>query len=268
MNNKNFEIIYCFINFCRAIKCSPDPFENGDLAMSSGQASSTLAGHVFERLRDDLKSSRFMPGERLKFDEMRQTYEVGVSPLREALFRLKELGLVAQIGQKGFRAAEVSREDLVHIIANRRFLEERALEASLINGDERWENAVVAAFHQLSKATRTKPKTEQEYLSWERHHTQFHMALVSGCGSAWLLHAWGVVFDQAERYRRLAMKSGHWIIDQKSDHSRLLDAALARDVPATLEVLRSHIGRSAELFYPPASGGDVAAVKPKRTKRS
>jgi GntR family transcriptional regulator, carbon starvation induced regulator len=243
---------------------------NGGLAMSSSEASSTLAGHVFERLRDDLKSNRFMPGERLKFEEMRKTYEVGVSPLREALFRLKELGLVAQVGQKGFRASEVSREDLAHIIANRRFLEARAVEASLLNGDERWENAVVAAFHQLNKATRSKPSTEQAYLSWERHHTQFHAALVSGCGSAWLLHAWGVVFDQAERYRRLAMKSGHWIIDQKSDHARLLDAALARDIPATLEILKSHIGRSADTFHPPAAETDagIAPAKPKRTKRN
>jgi GntR family transcriptional regulator, carbon starvation induced regulator len=238
--------------------------------MSSGEASSTLAGHVFERLRDDLKSNRFVPGERLKFDEMRRTYEVGVSPLREALFRLKELGLVAQVGQKGFRAAEVSREDLAHIIANRRFLEERAVEASLLNGDERWENALVAAFHQLNKATRSKPATELEYLSWERHHTQFHAALVSGCGSAWLLHAWGGVFDQAERYRRLAMKSGHWMIDQKSDHSRLLDAALARDTAATLAILRSHIGRSADTFLPPSADArkEAAPAKPKRAGRN
>jgi DNA-binding GntR family transcriptional regulator len=217
---------------------------------------STMAGYVFERLRDDLKSNRFMPGERLKFNEMRKTYEVGVSPLREALFRLKELGLVAQVGQKGFRAAQVSHEDLMHIVANRRFLEERAIEASILNGDERWENAVVAAFHQLNKASRAKPATEQEYLAWERHHTQFHVALVSGCGSPWLLHAWSVVFDQSERYRRLAMKLGHWDIDQKSDHTRLLDAAVARDVTAAREILEGHIGRSTDQL-PPSSIGSV-----------
>jgi DNA-binding GntR family transcriptional regulator len=232
---------------------------------------STIEAQVFERLRDDLKSNRFLPGQRLKFDEMRMKYEVGVSPLREALFRLTELGLVTQEGQKGFRAAEASNEDLTHIIANRLFLEKRAVEASLNVGDERWENAVVAAFHQLNKATRARPETEEEYFAWERHHAGFHYALVAGCGSTWLLRAWRSVFDQAERYRRLAVQAGHWKVSQKSDHALLLESALARDVPTTLELLGSHIGWSAEYFHPPvnvtAETGDVAVESPRSKVR-
>jgi DNA-binding GntR family transcriptional regulator len=93
-------------------------------------------------------------------------------------------------------------------------------------------------FHQLQKATRIKPRTEQEYSVWERHHTNFHRALVAACGSAWLLNAWRSAFDQAERYRRLA-------IDQKDDHERLLRAAIARDSKVALRILDDHIGRSA-----------------------
>jgi GntR family carbon starvation induced transcriptional regulator len=204
----------------------------------------TVSEHVFERLREDLKSNQFPPGDRLKFEDMRDKYDVGVGPLREALFRLVGLGLVTQVGQKGFRAAAVSRDDALHIVANRKFLEARAFELSLRNGDDSWESSVVAAFHLLKKASRVKPRTEQEYLSWERHHTEFHYALVSGCGSSWLVNAWKTVFDQAERYRRLAMKHGHWIIDQKADHEHLMKAAIGRDIEAGLAILDRHIGRS------------------------
>jgi GntR family carbon starvation induced transcriptional regulator len=218
---------------------------NDRITATVGSAS-TLAGYVFERLRDDLKANRFKPGERLKFDEMRRTYAVGVSPLREALFRLKELGLVAQVGQKGFRAAQATHEDIGYIVSTRKFLEAKALEDALLHGNDEWENAVVGAFHQLHKISSSQPATEQEYLAWERRHTQFHRALVSGCRSQWLLHAWGVVFDQAERYRRLAMQNGHWQFEQKSDHARLLEVVLARDVPKALEILNGHVGRSAD----------------------
>ena len=68
----------------------------------------TLAEHVFQKLRDDLKSNKYSPGERLKFEEMQKTYAVSGAPLREALCRLMGLGLVVQIGQKGF-----SRRDRV-----------------------------------------------------------------------------------------------------------------------------------------------------------
>jgi GntR family transcriptional regulator, carbon starvation induced regulator len=205
----------------------------------------TLAEHVFQRLRDDLKSNKYSPGERLKFEEMQKNYAVSGAPLREALCRLMGLGLVVQIGQKGFRAATVSREDLDHLIATRKFLEDRALQESINNGNEEWEGSLVAAFHRLKKASDFKPTTKAEYLSWERYHGEFHFALLAGCGSPWLLETWRTVFDQAERYRRLAMKSGHWIIDQKADHDRLLKAALARDAVAASKILQRHIGRSA-----------------------
>jgi GntR family transcriptional regulator, carbon starvation induced regulator len=214
------------------------------MAALAQSIASTVSENVFERLREDLKSNLFPPGDRLKVEEMRDKYDVSIGPLREALFRLVGLGLVTQIGQKGFRAAAISRDDAAHIVANRKFLESRAFELSLRNGDDEWESNVVAAFHLLKKATRVKPQSEQDYLSWERHHTEFHYALVSGCGSSWLVDAWKTVFDQAERYRRLAMKRGHWIIDQKADHEHLMKAAIGRDFKAGLAILERHIGRS------------------------
>ena len=206
--------------------------------------STTVSELVFERLREDLKSNQFPPGDRLKFEEMRDRYDVSVGPLREALSRLVGLGLVTQVGQKGFRAAAVSRDDVAHIVAVRKFMETRAFELAMRNGDDKWETDVVATFHLLNKASRGKPKSEDEYRAWERHHTAFHTALVSGCGSNWLEVTWKAVFDQAERYRRLAMKRGHWIIGQKADHEQLMKAALARDVANAVAILDRHIGQS------------------------
>lgn len=75
----------------------------------------TIGDHIFERFRDDLKSSEFTPGQRLKFEAMCRKYDVGLGPVREALCRLSGLGLVVQVGQRGFRAAEALDEDLAHI---------------------------------------------------------------------------------------------------------------------------------------------------------
>jgi GntR family carbon starvation induced transcriptional regulator len=212
------------------------------MAMSTAR---TVSDQVFERLRDDLRSNRFAPGERLKFQEMRNRYQVGFGPLREALSRLAGLGLVSLVGQKGFRAAALSPEDLLHLVENRRFLEERALRASIEKGDERWESNLFAAFHQLHKVTQRAPEIEEQYLTWERHHAAFHYALVSGCGSEWLLNAWRSTFDQAERYRRVSIGHGRWVIDQKDDHERLLKASSARNAEKAIEILNRHIGQSA-----------------------
>jgi DNA-binding GntR family transcriptional regulator len=205
----------------------------------------TLAACTFERLRSDLKANRFKPGERLAFSEMRAAYGVGVAPLREALSRLSETGLVVQLQQKGFRVAQASLEDLADIVDTRRFLEIRALEAALANPDDSWEGELAAAFHRFSKLSRLRPETTAERATWEESHTTLHHAFVAGCPNRWLLHFWATVFDQAERYRRLTLQTGRWA-EEISDHEAIVNAILNRDADKAVALLGAHIGHSAE----------------------
>jgi GntR family transcriptional regulator, carbon starvation induced regulator len=221
------------------------------VAMTAGnepkerQVNTTLAIEVFGRLRHDLKANRFKPGERLDFSRIKEMYDVGVAPLREALSRLVEAGLVVQVGQKGFRAAPVSLDDLTDVVDTRRFLEVRAFQESIRLGDDDWEGRIIAAFHGLSKVSQRSPESLDK-AAWEVRHGEFHKALMSACRSRWLLQLWSTVFDQAERYRSLALGIGHWSPDELGDHKQLLDAALARDVEHAGELLHRHIGFSAQ----------------------
>jgi GntR family transcriptional regulator, carbon starvation induced regulator len=209
------------------------------------QVNTTLGIEVFGRLRHDLKANRFKPGERLDFSRIKEMYDVGVAPLREALSRLVEAGLVVQVGQKGFRAAPVSLDDLTDVVDTRRFLEVRAFQESIRLGDDDWEGRIIAAFHGLSKVSQRSSEALDK-AAWEIRHGEFHKALMSACRSRWLLQLWSTVFDQAERYRSLALGIGHWSPDELGDHKQLLDAALARDIDRAGELLHQHIGFSAQ----------------------
>lgn len=215
------------------------------LSVDTGEAA-TAAEKVFLRLRHDLKANRFKPDEPLRFDRMRELYETGTAPLREALSRLSESGLVVQIGQKGFRVAPANIRDLRDVVETRRFLEVRAAQESVLHGSEDWEAALVASFHRFAKVSRGKPATAAEREVWEERHTEFHKALIAGCPSRWIRHLWSVVFDQAERYRRFAIEVGHWSSNEYADHKLLLDAAVARDGDLLCSLLSGHIGVSAE----------------------
>lgn len=206
----------------------------------------TLGEQVFSQLRRDLKANQFKPDERLKFDRMSEIYGAGTAPLREALARLSESGLVVQVGQKGFRVAPVSLEDLEDVIETRRNLEVRAAQDAVENGSEEWEAALVASFHRFAKVASVKPTGAEARALWEERHTDFHRALLAGCKSRWTRQLWSIVFDQAERYRRSAIEMGHWSEDELADHKALLDAALARDAARLGALLHKHIGVSAE----------------------
>ena len=83
---------------------------------------------------------------------LQKAYKVGATPLREALSKLTSLDLVTAQGQRGFRVAPVSVENLIDVTRMRAMLEIAALRLALASGDRDWEATIVAAEHRLRAA--------------------------------------------------------------------------------------------------------------------
>ena len=124
----------------------------------------TLHARVLTQMRADILDCRLMPNERLRLEAFRERYQVGWSPIREALMRLEAEGLVRLEQNKGFRVAGVSRESLLDLMQSRIELESIVLRWSIANGGVEWEADLVAAFHRLSrhsKLRRSQPGIDQ-----------------------------------------------------------------------------------------------------------
>ena len=101
--------------------------ESRELEVSRAiEKSPTLAAEVF-RAQRQYRQLRLPPGTKLRLEELRTTYGVGFSPLREALSRLAENRLFVAIGQRGFRGPEVSAKELMDIAMVRKEVEGFAL---------------------------------------------------------------------------------------------------------------------------------------------
>jgi GntR family transcriptional regulator, carbon starvation induced regulator len=215
---------------------------------TSGPEAITLTSEVFARLREDLLEGRFKPSQKLRLEELRSIYSVGFSPLREALMRLASDGLVTAEDRRGFRAAPISPQDLAQITQAREDIEEIALRDALEHGGDEWEGEIISALHRLSKVpsvNRTTGAVDQE---WARRHHAFHYALIAAARNRWIVRFWGILYDQADRYRRIAVIS---IPDGRLDEHRLLmEAAIARDTDRLLVLSREHIRRTADLAQP------------------
>ena len=83
------------------------------LLMTEDGQGSTLASKVFERLREDILEGQLPPGEKLRIETLQERYQVGASPIREALNRLTSVRLVEQVERRGFRVATLSDDDLL-----------------------------------------------------------------------------------------------------------------------------------------------------------
>ena len=209
----------------------------------------TLVELAIMRLRRDILAGAFAPASKLRIEELRTRYDIGASPLREALSRIVSDGLVTAEGQKGFRVAAVSEADILDITNTRKLLERAALTDSLQRGDADWEAHVVAAYTILEEEHATLERTSGESADdWEKANHAFHGALVSACESKWQLNFRQVVYDQAARYRRLVVLDGEQERGVHEEHRQMFEAAVARDVEKSCQLADAHAERTFNLM--------------------
>ncbi|WP_315718753.1 MULTISPECIES: GntR family transcriptional regulator [unclassified Bradyrhizobium] len=219
---------------------------------TSGDTLSERAAALIER---DIVAGTLAPGSRLGIVELAKRYEIGPTPLREGLSRLVSRGLINSTGQRGFRVAEVSRDDLVDITRMRTVVEKEALRLAMQSGGDAWEAGIIAALHQMRRyIQRMQSEFREGAPEFDRLHKAFHTALLEACGSPRLLAAHSDLYDQAYRYRRVMMRS----FDDGSgfirEHEALAELILARDAAAAQARLEAHLRSTVEIVYPQSKG--------------
>lgn len=195
---------------------------------------------AYRRIRSDIIFGRLVPGQKLRLELLRESYDVSISTLRELLNRLASEGLVEAEGQKGFMVSPVSATNLREIAAMRLLLEGHALAQSFDAGDMEWEGRVVAAHHKLAQMERrmvARDRADPEL--WKRYDWEFHHALVSACGSQVLMASHAAIYDKYLRYQMVAVIFRGELAAQ--EHEMLLDCALRRDKDRAAQVLAVHV---------------------------
>ena len=206
-------------------------------------AGETALDAAYDNIRADLLAGSFAPEAKLRVEELCARYGLGPTPIREALSRIAASGMIVATPNRGYRVAPVSRAEYRELVDLRLRLEPAALAQSIARGDMDWEARVVAAFHRLaSMQKRLRAKAEDAFRNWAREDRGFHLALLSQCGSEWLLRYCASIYDQTARYHRDRILQGVAPVRQTEDeHKALLEAALRRDAKGGAALLKKHI---------------------------
>jgi GntR family transcriptional regulator, carbon starvation induced regulator len=214
-----------------------------------------IAERSYRALRQAIVRGEFEPGARLRVEELSKRFGVSSSPLREALNRLSEQGLVRTLENRGFRVAPLTAAGVSDLARVRTLVECEALRDAIAHGTDAWEAQAVAAGHALALAERRlgdQARTLDD--DWSARHRAFHLSLYAGCTSPLLLDLADVLFDNAERYRRWAARWRQAPRRKHDEHQELLKAALARDTERAVELLRQHITRTEQLVSSALTG--------------
>ena len=224
---------------------------------SQGLSSDTLSERAAGLLQRDILTGKLLPGARLAIAELAQAYDIGATPLREGLSRLVSCGLIVAIGQRGFRVASVSPDDLRDITRMRTVIEIEALRLAMAKGGDAWEAGIISSLYRLQRyVERAGRRFGEGREEFDLLHKRFHTSLLDACGSPRLLAAHSDLYDQAYRYRRVMMQSFDDGPKFFAAHRELADCVIARNKRAAGEMLSRHLRTTLQHVYPDGAGTD------------
>ncbi len=217
---------------------------------------------VHHGILSDILGGRLMPGRKLPVQSLMKTYGAGNTPVREALNQLVGQGIVIHQDSTGFRVAPASAEELLELIATRCWLEEIAIRESIRHGDESWKHRVGQAHYRLSRAPRpTGESLLENRLEWERHHREFHLALISACSSTILVGYCAELQARTFRYRNLSSVRAYRRRLPVDEHGAIRKAVLERDADRAVELLTAHYRATGEIVASHRDHADVFALR-------
>ena len=207
------------------------------------------AAQILESLTNDIIQGKYSPRQKLHIKTLKDRYNVGTSPLREALSQLIAKDLVISENQRGFYVSDISIEDLTDIYQARAKIESLCIEMAIEKGDDFWEANLIAASHRLNKYSKSNKIDMGE---WQSRHAAFHEALVAGCMSPRLFQIRDSLFEKSTRYRNLWLRENVTntaaLKINQNEHAALLILALERDKKGAKRLIEAHIMTPVEII--------------------
>jgi DNA-binding GntR family transcriptional regulator len=223
---------------------------SSDLSNQKTEQAATLATSVYARLKADILTTRLAPGRKLQSRFLMQHYNVGQTPLREALNRLTTEEFVVGMEQRGFYVKPVSKEELRELTKTRCWVEGRALRESMQNATGAWEEALLVAHHRLDRTPRSlNPEKFEDNPDWERVHRAFHVTLIGLCGSRPLLGFCQQLAERLYRYRMMSKAKAFPVRKVGDEHAQIVKLVLDRKAEEAVALLEQHYQRTAEIIY-------------------
>jgi DNA-binding GntR family transcriptional regulator len=198
----------------------------------------TLSDRLVDVVRDFILSGVIASEEPIRQDALAAELRVSKIPLREALARLEQDGLVVSFPNRGFFVRPMSPEEAEEVYALRLKLEpDAAAHACLVATKEDQECARLALAQFDTEAAAHKPTVGAS-------NRAFHLALVQPGGHPVTTHIVSRLHVLADRYVRKHLEPRGRVLRAEAEHHEVLDAWINRRESRVRKLIAEHLAHT------------------------
>lgn len=197
-----------------------------------------LSDSLYENLRDRIIAADIKAGEKLRILEIAKEYGTSQAPVREALARLEQDGLVVSEPYRGTKVVKLSLADIEDILTLRIAMDNIALTRAIPRLTEEQLEVLRNLVSAMQKAA-----AEGDRVKLAENDIAFHLFICNQAASHILSVTWSSTVTQA----RWATATANLVSDPRNlediaaFHVAIFDAIVRRDIPLALETNRAHL---------------------------
>lgn len=188
---------------------------------------------IFEALREAIVEGRLADGDTLRQDQIAGMFNVSRIPVREALARLEEQGLVTTQRHKGAVVSSLSLDEIAEMFEFRALLESQVIRLAV----EQISDRTLCEARTYANAFASEPDSGK----WAALNRLFHSTLYQDSARPYHLQVINSSLDKIARYLRAQLVLTDGIARARQEHEGILRAAAARKPDEAAELTRQHI---------------------------
>lgn len=196
----------------------------------------TVRDQVYALIRQAIISIELAPGQALSENELADEYGVSRTPVREALIRLANDGLVEVVPQLGTYVSRINPQD----VREAQFIRESLELASLPGVTDNASETDAAALHELLEAQRAAA-AKSDLTRWFELDEDLHRSLLEIAGHP---RVWPVVQSakaHMDRVRMLSLPEPAVLADLITQHADIVENVLAGRRREARTVMTRHL---------------------------
>ena len=195
-----------------------------------------VADQLIETLKKEIHEGVLKPGDQLEEAALARRFDVSRTPVREAVRSLVECGLLETRSRKGAFVRTLSAKEIIDIFEVAAELEGLACRLAA----ERLTEDAIAEIQAGCDACAAAAK-QNDTVAYAAANLQFHAAIHSASGNAWLIEELAEIETRINPYRSMPYKMRNRLAQSTQEHDEIKNAIADGNGSIAADLMRSHM---------------------------
>ncbi len=210
---------------------------------SLAQPRQRLADQVYEQIMQAIRDGAITAADRIVQEKLAEEFGISRTPVREALFRMEQEGILATTGRGSFQIRGLDDEEATELYGARCAIEGYSARLLAERNDP---DTATRLRDIIAKAEDLRDETVETYF---QANLTVHRAIVEATENRFLLEMFDNIWNRGSSYTMFATIESVDLAKSLGDHMALIDAIETGNGSGAAEKMISHIIDGRELQF-------------------